>query len=203
MPDAQPATTRVRHPLWFRRLTVRRVEALSPRVRRVILGGDDLEGFTTRSFDDHVKLFFPDAAGDLPDAIAGDTAISFPEGVARPQARDFTPRRFDPTRLELTIDLGLHAHGPATAWADATKPGSLICVRVEQIIFSRDWCEEHNAWADTAAQPRAAAERLVTITRSIQPFWLKFQAILGGDVQARFSGPSTSTTTNQVQMKSI
>jgi NADPH-dependent ferric siderophore reductase len=90
MPDAQPATTRVRHPLWFRRLTVRRVEALSPRVRRVILGGDDLEGFTTRSFDDHVKLFFPDAAGDLPDAIAGDTAINFPEGVARPQARDFT-----------------------------------------------------------------------------------------------------------------
>jgi NADPH-dependent ferric siderophore reductase len=55
MPDAQPATTRVRHPLWFRRLTVRRVEALSPRVRRVILGGDDLEGFTTRSFDDHVN----------------------------------------------------------------------------------------------------------------------------------------------------
>jgi NADPH-dependent ferric siderophore reductase len=72
-------------------------------MRRAILGGDDLEGFTMRSLDDHVKLFFPDAAGDLPDAIAGDTAISFPEDVAHPQARDFTPRRFDPTRLDLKL----------------------------------------------------------------------------------------------------
>jgi uncharacterized protein YhfF len=44
----------------------------------------------------------------------------------------------------------------------------------------------NNAWADTAAQPRAATESLVTIPHSIQPFWLEFQAIVGGDVQARF-----------------
>ena len=50
----------------------------------------------------------------------------------------------------------------------------------------RHWCEEHNAWADTAAQPRAATESLVTIPHSIHPFWLEFQAIVGGDVQARF-----------------
>jgi uncharacterized protein YhfF len=59
-------------------------------------------------------------------------------------------------------------------------------VQLAQIIFLCDWCEEHNAWADTAAQPRAATESLVTIPHSIQPFWLKFQAIVGGDVQARF-----------------
>ncbi|HEY5812054.1 MAG TPA: hypothetical protein VIT23_05330, partial [Terrimicrobiaceae bacterium] len=47
-------------------------------------------------------------------------------------------------------------------------------------------CEEHNAWADTAAQPRVATESLVTIPHSIQPLWLEFQAIVGGDVQARF-----------------
>ena len=29
-------------------------------------------------------------------------------------------------------------------------------------------------------------ESLVTICHSIQPFWLEFQAIVGGDVQARF-----------------
>ena len=59
-------------------------------------------------------------------------------------------------------------------------------VQLAQIIFLRHWCEEHNAWADTAAQPRAATESLVTIPHSIQPFWLEFQAIVGGDVQARF-----------------
>jgi hypothetical protein len=60
-------------------------------------------------------------------------------------------------------------------------------VQLAQIIFLRHWCEEHNAWADTAAQPRAATESLVTIPHSIQPFWLEFQAIVGGDVQARFT----------------
>ena len=59
-------------------------------------------------------------------------------------------------------------------------------VQLAQIIFLRHWCEEHNAWADTATQPRAATESLVTIPHSIQPFWLEFQAIAGGDVQARF-----------------
>jgi len=65
-----------------------------------------------------------------------------------------------------------------------------------------DWCEEHNAWADTAAQPRAAAESLVTISHSIQPFWLKFQAIAGGDVPARFYEAFHFDDTNQLQMSS-
>ena len=59
-------------------------------------------------------------------------------------------------------------------------------VQLTQIMFLRHWCEEHNAWADTATQPRAATESLVTIPHSIQPFWLEFQDIVGGDVQARF-----------------
>jgi hypothetical protein len=50
----------------------------------------------------------------------------------------------------------------------------------------RHWCEQHNAWADTAPQPRAATESRVTIPHSIQRFWLKFQAIVRGDVLARF-----------------
>jgi uncharacterized protein YhfF len=61
------------------------------------------------------------------------------------------------------------------------SPGDLA-----QIIFLRHWCHEHNVWADTAVQPRAATESLVTIPHSIQPFWLEFQATVGGDVQARF-----------------
>lgn len=59
MTTSRPAIQLVRHPLAVRRLAVRRVEALSPRMVRVTLGGADLDGFVSLAADDHVKLFFP------------------------------------------------------------------------------------------------------------------------------------------------
>lgn len=54
------------HPLVLRRVTVRRVHEVTPRMRRVVLGGDDLAAFTrdgtahpafaAPGFDDHIKL---------------------------------------------------------------------------------------------------------------------------------------------------
>jgi NADPH-dependent ferric siderophore reductase len=109
----------------------------------VILGGDDLEGFTSPGFDDHVKLFFPDATGHLPDGTAGETGATTFAGGVRPEARDFTPRRFDAGRRELTIDFVLHAGGPATTWASAAQPGSPIGVggpRGSQVVSDTfDW----------------------------------------------------------------
>lgn len=120
--------TRVRHPLRFRRLAVTRVEPLTPGMRRVVLAGDELEGFTSLGFDDHVKLFFPDASGRLPEPVVGETGLSFPHATAPPPARDFTPRRYDPDRQELVIDFGIHGSGPATTWAVAATPGSPLGV---------------------------------------------------------------------------
>lgn len=119
---------RVRHALRYRRVTVVRTEVLTPRMRRIVVGGESLEGFTSPGFDDHVKLFFPDATGRLPEPVVGDTALAFPEAEPRPPGRDFTPRRFDAARRELTIDFGLHARGPATAWASRAAPGSPLAV---------------------------------------------------------------------------
>ena len=106
-PNAIPNRTpqRVRHELRMRLLEVRDVEALTPNMRRVTLGGDDLEGFESPGFDDHVKLFFPDPqTGELVLPKVG------PEGVAKPAPgdaprlmRDYTPRRFDAATRQWTL----------------------------------------------------------------------------------------------------
>lgn len=120
------AITRVAHPLRFRLLTVARIEPLTPGMRRIVFAGDDLEGFTSLGFDDHVKLFLPESGHPLPTPAAVGGGLRFPEGQPAPPARDFTPRHFDPEARELTIDFGLHGNGPATAWARAARAGDVI-----------------------------------------------------------------------------
>lgn len=51
---------RVRNELRFRELTVLRVERISAGFQRIVLGGEALEGFSSRGFDDHTKVFFPE-----------------------------------------------------------------------------------------------------------------------------------------------
>ena len=42
-----------------RKLEVLRSERISPSMVRLVLGGDDLAGFVSLGFDDHVKIFIP------------------------------------------------------------------------------------------------------------------------------------------------
>ena len=95
---------RVRHELRRRELEVARVEALSPGFVAVTFAGEELAGFVSDSFDDHVKLIF-------------DT------GTGEPVGRDYTPRRFDAPARELTIEFALHGHGAASEWARHARPG--------------------------------------------------------------------------------
>ena len=136
------------------------MESLTPKMKRIVLTGDDLAGFVSSGFDDHVKLFFPDASGVLPAPIVGINGVSFPEGTPRPEGRDFTPRRFDAFRGELTIDFGLHARGPATTWAANAVVGSMVGVagpRGSAIVSDTfDW---HLLVGDDTALP-AIARRL-------------------------------------------
>jgi NADPH-dependent ferric siderophore reductase len=114
---------RVRHPTKLRLADVVRVEQASPRMRRIMFGGEALEGFTSAAADDHVKLFFPtpgETTPHLPGGIAGETER--PAQVMR----DFTPRRFDAAARELTIEFVLHGDGPATAWAAQAAPGDML-----------------------------------------------------------------------------
>ena len=47
---------RVNHEIRQRRLQVLRVTDLTPRMRRITLGGEELQGFTSLGSDDHIKL---------------------------------------------------------------------------------------------------------------------------------------------------
>lgn len=135
MTDILPDTTsrdhrseRVRHPLKFRLLSVTRVARTTPSMIRVTLTGDDLAGFASAGFDDHVKLFFPDEGQEVP-TLPGVGANGAPvfEGE-RPLMRDYTPRRYDATTNELDIEFAIHEAGPATRWAMQATAGQKIGV---------------------------------------------------------------------------
>ncbi|QOF76740.1 siderophore-interacting protein [Variovorax sp. 38R] len=160
-PDRTPR--RVRHELHFRQLTVKTVQRVTPHLIRITLTGDALEGFTSPGFDDHAKLFFPDAAtGQLTLPTAGPDGPVWPEG-GRPAMRDYTPRRHDAQANTLEIDFALHDAGPATQWAEQAKPGDIVGVggpRGSFIVPTEfDW---HLLIGDDTALP-AIARRLAEL----------------------------------------
>ncbi len=113
--------TKVRHPLAARRLTVSRVEDLSTHLRRVHLTGPDLAGFVALGPTDHVKVFFPDAAGAVRLPHVADGHWLDRDGGHT--ARDYTVRTF---RTELVLDMVVHPHGPAGRWAAQAAAGQQL-----------------------------------------------------------------------------
>jgi len=119
----------IRHETRLRMLQVTGVRRITPRMVRITLGGDQLEGFISGAPDDHVKLFFPLPGQDQPVLpTPGEQGLSFPEGSERPPMRNYTPRRFDAAARELDIDFVLHGDGPASTWAAQAAPGQMIGV---------------------------------------------------------------------------
>lgn len=116
---------RVMHEIKRRRLEVLRVVDLTPRMRRITLGGPELTGFVSLGTDDHVKLLFPqnaEQAATLETLVLGAGKANGP----LPEMRDYTPRRHDPDTLELDIDFVLHGDGPAATWAEQAQPGQFL-----------------------------------------------------------------------------
>ena len=71
---------RVRNELRFRELTVLRVERVGAGFQRIVLGGEALEGFTSRGFDDHTKVFFPQPGSAFTPPQVTDEGIVWAEG---------------------------------------------------------------------------------------------------------------------------
>jgi NADPH-dependent ferric siderophore reductase len=146
---------RVRHPLKFRLLQVKRVHALTPYLVRITLTGEDLRDFASDSFDDHVKVFFPEPGEQRPIMpMAGPQGPVFPDDQPRPVARDYTPRRYDRDSGELDIEFALHGVGPAATWAAQAQIGQYLGVggpRGSMVIpQGYDW---HLLIGDEAALP--------------------------------------------------
>ena len=116
---------RVMHEIKRRRLEVLRVVDLTPRMRRITVGGPELAGFVSLGADDHVKLLFPQNAAEqaaMENLVLGAGKDNGP----MPAMRDYTPRRYDLDALELDIDFVLHGDGPASTWAEQARPGQFL-----------------------------------------------------------------------------
>ncbi|MDI7059514.1 NADPH-dependent ferric chelate reductase, partial [Pseudomonas aeruginosa] len=91
-----------------------------------VLGGEALDGFTSRGFDDHSKLFFPQSDAHFVPPTVTEEGIVWPEGP-RPPSRDYTPL-YDELRHELAIDFFIHDGGVASSWAMQAQPGDKLTV---------------------------------------------------------------------------
>ena len=117
-----------REPPPFRRVAVRSVEPLSAHMLRIVLGGDELDGFAIESPASSVRLLLPPAGRDeivMPTWTGNQ--FELPNGDRAP-IRTFTPRAFDDERLELTLDFVLHERGAASDWAQAANVGDVVAV---------------------------------------------------------------------------
>src|SRR5271169_3625732 len=90
MDHAEPLVSRVRHTPKFRMLTVARIRDLTPHMRRITLTGDDLAGFVSSGFDDHIKLFLPRPGEDEPARpTVGADGKNVWDANNKPPSRDF------------------------------------------------------------------------------------------------------------------
>ncbi|WP_342130830.1 siderophore-interacting protein [Hydrogenophaga sp. OTU3427] len=146
IPNPVRRVQRVRHELRRRDVEVTRVEPIGPHFVAVTFAGEALADFVSASFDDHVKFIFDGTDGE-------------------PVRRDYTPRRFDPVRRELTIEFALHGEGQAARWARQAAPGQRATIggpRGSMIIpMDYDW---HLLVGDATALP-AVHRRLEELPR--------------------------------------
>lgn len=158
---------RVRNELRFRQITVASKIRVAGCFWRIAFTGNDLDGFNSPSFDDHIKLFFPDeTTRELPLPQMTDEGVVWPDNI-RPPARDYTPLTFD-GKENLTIDFYIHEGGVASRWADRAQPGDRLVIggpRGSQIIpedyaFQLYLCDESGLPALKRRLPAIQAEAL-------------------------------------------
>ncbi|MFF8831206.1 SIP domain-containing protein [Streptomyces sp. NPDC015131] len=151
MPTRSPRSL-VTFPIVLRELTVLRAENITPGMRRLTLGGDQLRAFSrdgldlpalrTDGFDDHVKFFFEDEEGRLVLPRQNVSSLDWPAD-GRPVAKDYTPVRFDPEAGEIDFDFVRHEGGVASSWAERVKPGESAWIAGPKMSHSHpegaDW----------------------------------------------------------------
>jgi NADPH-dependent ferric siderophore reductase len=107
------------------RAQVVRVERLTPRMVRVVLGGQALDGFGAGEFTDHyVKLLLPPPGASYREPFEVDDVKARLPRDEWPRTRTYSVRDWDAERGLLTIDFVVHGDtGVAGPWAAAARPG--------------------------------------------------------------------------------
>jgi NADPH-dependent ferric siderophore reductase len=106
---------------YLREMTVRRAWQVTPRMRRVVLGGD-ISGLDRGGL--HVRLLIPprDRVPVWPYAAADGRTV-WPDGDDTLTSRVYTIRWIDPSAKEIAIDVVLHPGcvAPGSAWAEGAQ----------------------------------------------------------------------------------
>lgn len=121
------APQRVQNELRFRAIAVANKTRIADSFWRIDFVSDGLAGFNSAGFDDHIKVFFPDAGIkklSLPQVT--DQGIVWDAGKS-PISRDYTPLFFDGEK-NLTIDFYIHDGGVASDWANQAKIGDELVI---------------------------------------------------------------------------
>jgi NADPH-dependent ferric siderophore reductase len=110
----------------MRVLRVLRTTAITPYMRRITLGGEEMAGI---SHGPNVKLLIPPAGiaqPEWPMAAPNGRAI-WPPADKRPAVRTYSVRRLDTEAGELDVDFVLHGHdGAASRWAARARSGDVL-----------------------------------------------------------------------------
>lgn len=117
---------RVRNELRLWELTVLRIERTSAGSQHVVLGGDTLDGLSSRGSDDHTRVFFPKSGShSVPLAII-DEGIVWANGI-RPLPHDHTPL-YNKVCHKLTLDFYIYDGGVANTWATNAREDDKLMI---------------------------------------------------------------------------
>ncbi|WP_026212086.1 siderophore-interacting protein [Longispora albida] len=118
-------------PWRFFRVTVARLEELSPSFLRVTVTGEDLASFADNGYDQRIKLVLPlpgSGLAHMPDGLDWfEQWRRLPDGQRNP-VRTYTVRAVRPEASEVDIDMVLHpgGDGPAIRWAREAAAGGEV-----------------------------------------------------------------------------
>ncbi|BBA96514.1 putative siderophore-interacting protein [Actinacidiphila reveromycinica] len=111
-----------------------RTRRLSPTLRRVVLGGQDLARIVSGGCDQRFKLFLPlpgQPAPVLPDVLDADWYARWRamDPAVRGIMRTYTVSGVRTRPAEVDVDFALHGDlGPASRWAARARPGDRVSI---------------------------------------------------------------------------
>ena len=139
------------------RVTVKKVETVSPHMVKVTFTGEELGAFGPSGVASHIKLMFPSP---------GQSEVSMPEPDGpRPTMRTYTPRRFNADSKEIDVEFFVHGVGPASAWAAQAAEGQKLVLAGP----GRSYTVDPEANWHILAGDESAIPAIATILESLPP----------------------------------
>lgn len=99
----------IMHEIIKRNLTIKSVQLLNSKIKKITLTGKELEGFKSLAPDDSVKVFIKSNSGEE-------------------IKRSYTPVRYDAEMGELDLVFFLHGNGPMSRWAINAASGDKVTI---------------------------------------------------------------------------